>query len=327
MIKSICSLWLLVLALLFGPYEAQALTYEISAEGQNLEAACSTVRLQAVRQCLLGLISKEQAKNKALEIRKLLFKNLNDLAKVEVLEKEQVGGKVRIKTKVLVDEAKVAKFLGEIEGLTLKPTTDISSPEKRKSNTSSNLRELVQSRVEDLKLNLEQGADPNQTDSLGKSGLFYAVELGSWPHLKLLLEHKANPNLSVAILGQMTPLMLAVVQNRPDLVDLLLKAKAHLDAQNDDGRTALLLALRANFTPMAEKLLEAGANPNLADQKGFSPLAYALSQNNLPVVKLLIAKGANPKDLIPDFRGKCTALEFAKIYGSKELIDYLTSLN
>jgi ankyrin repeat protein len=76
--------------------------------------------------------------------------------------------------------------------------------------------------------------------------------------------------------------------------DLLLKAKANVNAANELGMTPLALACINASAPMALKLLASGANPNSANQAAETVLMTASETGNLEIVDALLAKGANP---------------------------------
>jgi uncharacterized protein len=81
--------------------------------------------------------------------------------------------------------------------------------------------------------------------------------------------------------------------NDLEMVDLLLKAGAKVDAADDYGVTPLSRAAENASIAMVERLLKAGANPNLAENSGMTPLMTATHTGNIAVVKALIGHGAN----------------------------------
>ena len=94
-----------------------------------------------------------------------------------------------------------------------------------------------------LELLLKHGADPNSLSSDGDTALhritscfdYYAFEK-AWNCMAVLVEYKANPN---ALDGQgRTPLDIAMLQNSPGLVEMLL----HNGATRSTGKSALQIA-------------------------------------------------------------------------------------
>ena len=73
------------------------------------------------------------------------------------------------------------------------------------------------------------------------------ISNGSAPLVTQLLAHGANPNLPRE--NGETPLMTAARLGRPDLMKLLLRKGAKVNARTDDGWTALMCAV-AEAMPM-----------------------------------------------------------------------------
>ena len=76
----------------------------------------------------------------------------------------------------------------------------------------------------------------------------------------------------------------------PVTADLLIRARANVNAANELGVTPLALA---SSRPMVDKLLAAGANPNLVASTGESPLMVAARAGRADVVRALLSHGAN----------------------------------
>jgi ankyrin repeat protein len=74
--------------------------------------------------------------------------------------------------------------------------------------------------------------------------------------------------------------------------DLLIRAKADINAAEPDGATALAWAVHLGERKMAEVLLRAGANVNAADGYGETPLTLASANGDGALVPLLLAAGA-----------------------------------
>ena len=104
---------------------------------------------------------------------------------------------------------------------------------------------------------LKYGADPNLPDDQGRSALHYAVK--------------------------QTPVM-----------ELLLSAKAAVNAKDKGGATPLHWAVGSQLLPAAELLLKHHADPNIQDREGIAPLHLAVLRRNKELVHLLLAHGADP---------------------------------
>ncbi len=127
----------------------------------------------------------------------------------------------------------------------------------------------------------------------GYAPLHLAVKNNNPTVIDLLLKAKADPNIQNH--QGATPLYLAVGNNNPVAADLLLKAKADPNIQNHRGRTPLHLAAGNNSRKAADLLLKAGADPNIQTRwLGSTPLYLAVRKNYLEMAKALLQAGANP---------------------------------
>ena len=158
-------------------------------------------------------------------------------------------------------------------------------------------------------------ADWSVTDSRGKNAVIKAVEYNSLDHLKLLREKGAD--LNVATPDGYTVLFKAVSNRKisDELVEYLVKNGANVNAVSEkhDNVTPLITAVRerrpqavsillaAGAQPdavnleMAEALLKAGADPNREDLEHYSAVKYALDGRRLSLIKLLADHGGNIK--------------------------------
>jgi ankyrin repeat protein len=124
--------------------------------------------------------------------------------------------------------------------------------------------------------------------------------------VKLLLHAKADPNVS-SFTGKCFPLHYAVAE--PTNVEMLLAAQSQVNAKNAEGETPLHWAAGAGLTNSADLLLGHGADINATDNDGNTPLHFAITANRTEMVDWLLGKGANPN--LPNREGK-TPLDWAK---------------
>ena len=92
-----------------------------------------------------------------------------------------------------------------------------------------------------LSILLERGADPNTHFADGSTALLQLIQRMQGEYMRaltVLLEHGANPNLTYAATGQ-TPLMIAALMLRVDLVQLLLEHGADVTQVDRDGQSVL----------------------------------------------------------------------------------------
>ena len=83
-----------------------------------------------------------------------------------------------------------------------------------------------------------------------------AVLLGHALTAQRLLDQGANPNHYD---NSFHPLTVAASQNRPSMIDILLRGGAEVDGRSDVNATALHVASEAGFTNLVQRLLDAGA--------------------------------------------------------------------
>ena len=93
-----------------------------------------------------------------------------------------------------------------------------------------------------------------------------AIALGDLDAIKSHIEKGTDVN---ALIEGTSPLLIATVQGRTDIVSALIKAGADVDDQNQtNGATALAAAAFLGDSEVAEALINAGADPSIADYQG-----------------------------------------------------------
>ena len=162
------------------------------------------------------------------------------------------------------------------------------------------------------------GFDVNTPNAAGYTGLMAAAERGRVDIVKLLLDHKADPNVAGRDAG--TALMLAAENNQPEIVKLLLDRGADPNRQDHNGWTALLKAayqgnakcieILASHTKLeldrallvatlmerkdaVKVLLDNGAEVDFRASDGRTPLILAAGKGNKGIVELLLKAGAD----------------------------------
>lgn len=120
--------------------------------------------------------------------------------------------------------------------------------------------------------------------SSGESALHVTVRGGNLTYTNFLLDRGANPNVQDGK-GD-TPLLIATLANRQDLVEALLnsrKVKANVNMPDGRGFTALIRAVQNRNLPMVNTLLKAGADPDRTENgSGYSARDYARQDNRSP---------------------------------------------
>lgn len=93
-----------------------------------------------------------------------------------------------------------------------------------------------------------------------------AIALGDLDAILSHIEEGVDVN---ALIEGTSPLLIATIQGRTDIVSALIKGGADVDAQNQTtGGTALAAAAFLGSTEVAKALINAGADPSIADYQG-----------------------------------------------------------
>lgn len=144
---------------------------------------------------------------------------------------------------------------------------------------------------------LENGLDPNRTNSFKQTLLHLAAYKGQVAHLAILIEKGAPINAQD--LSKKTPLYLANVQGHLQSVVFLLEQGADPTLRGMEGDTVLHVAAFYGCTPLLKILLH---NPQVkqllacGDEDGKQPIHKAVWGHAKPdTVQLLLENGANPK--------------------------------
>jgi hypothetical protein len=141
------------------------------------------------------------------------------------------------------------------------------------------VRAVWDSKPSEVQRLLRRGANPNHRDREFRVPMvYYSVTSGAT--LKTLLQAGANPNTRTP--GGEVPIVRAAGQSYLDIVQILLRSGADVNAANSDGETALLAAASGGASPeLVKTLLDAGADVNARNRIGLSPLRLAQQQLEL----------------------------------------------
>jgi len=143
----------------------------------------------------------------------------------------------------------------------------------------------------------------NKRNKLGETKLYRAVRSGSIKEVKKLLRDGADPDIADA--HGLTPLHQAAYWGEYEIIDLLLKAGANVNAENNGkGWTPLHSAAVSggmrSRKEVIELLLGAGAKDAAKDKHGWTPGDYMmLWEENAAAAEKLKQFLAIPKGLAP----------------------------
>lgn len=149
----------------------------------------------------------------------------------------------------------------------------------------------------------DKTAKQSSKEAVQKSGsidkkLFYAVGSGNLTLVKKLLRQGLNVNEKDE--KTLTPLHIAAdsKEDGSQMILLLLKAGADINARTAYGSTPLKMSLQVYaHDNNAKTLLENGADVNLAnDYYGDTPL-HSAAEGRFEIVKMLLERGANPNSV------------------------------
>lgn len=150
------------------------------------------------------------------------------------------------------------------------------------------------------------------------------VERGTIEQARFLLENGASPNGTVhqseyndSNASLRTPLMEAISDKKPEMVELMLKHGANIQQQNYSGWAAIHYAARSTIE-MIKLILQAGGDLQSVSFNGATPLHLAVMKGKRENVLYLLDKGADIE--AKDFYGR-TPLDLAACgYGGIEML-------
>lgn len=98
---------------------------------------------------------------------------------------------------------------------------------------------------------------------------------------------------------------------------------AHIDYQNNDGKTALMFAVINGNIQVVQALVTHGADIHIQDNDGTTALMFAVENLEIEAVRALVNYGANIH--VQDNTGR-TALSIATEIGNMEILHLLQKI-
>ncbi|KAG9237480.1 ankyrin repeat-containing domain protein [Amylocarpus encephaloides] len=148
--------------------------------------------------------------------------------------------------------------------------------------------------IENVRLLLLFGADPNSPDKDGITPLKASVEKSFLAGATALLKHGADPNLAGG-LDLESPLAASVMSNMVGFSHLFLIYNGDANHITMEGNTLLTSAIKKK-TPkkFIDLLLKYGSDPNAKNREGKTALFEAITVGRADIVTSLLENGANP---------------------------------
>ena len=143
---------------------------------------------------------------------------------------------------------------------------------------------------------IKQGADVNETDSVGWTPLHGVAAKGKNPKAMMALIKKGAFVNAMTKKGS-TPLLAAAEYNpNPAFVKILINAGADINVKGPERKNALELAVAFNSPEVVESLLKTKLGTNLSDEEKCWLVQSAIRDNPNPdVLKVLFRNGFNAK--------------------------------
>ena len=161
------------------------------------------------------------------------------------------------------------------------------------------IRAVYQGAIENAKVLINYGADPNHTDMYQRNCLHICAKIGNDSNLEFaqfLIDH--NCNLEATDNYGNTPLFTAVYNGNLSFIELFLRNGANIKCYDSLGKTLLHTAVEKQDFEIVQYLVEKGIKVNKKDNSLKTPLFYA--GNNEKIIKYLLEKGADPNHVDKD---------------------------
>ncbi|KAI8615151.1 ankyrin repeat-containing domain protein [Chytriomyces sp. MP71] len=166
----------------------------------------------------------------------------------------------------------------------------IQAPQLSSSGQFSNIRDALLAGEETAVMSLIETTteDLNMPCETGQTILELAVAKCSPETLEILFKHGLRANLF-----NTAPLVIAVQRNARDLIELLIRYGADLNASNMMKATALHIAATVGTRELCELLLQNKANTEMYNSSGYTPFLAAVSAQKLENIVAFVENGSN----------------------------------
>ena len=124
--------------------------------------------------------------------------------------------------------------------------------------------------------------------------LYRACKEGNLTNAQKAIRNRANLEVTKPP-RELTPLMIAALQNNLPILSQLLAAGAKTEARDEEGRTCLMLAAQKGHVDSVQALLAKGADPTAKSFDGWTALIVACYAGQTEIVHILLARCADVK--------------------------------
>jgi len=146
--------------------------------------------------------------------------------------------------------------------------------------------------LETASLLIRAGADANASNDFRMTALSEACTNGSAGFVDLLLKAGANPNTPVAT--GVPPIMTCARTGSADAIKMLIAGDADVNAKEPaQNQTALMWAAAEHHPDVVRMLIEAKADIRAHTKNGFTALHFAAREGDIESARLLLAAGVN----------------------------------
>ncbi len=197
---------------------------------------------------------------------------------------------------------------------------------------------IINDSIDKVQAVINSGADMNAVWKK-ETPLCFALSYGKrWEVAKVLIQ---SPRVDIDKRGtkvdgfgnewERTPLLIAAENGQTEIVDLLLKKGADINARDrtngaplSQGNSALILAAAMNHLDTVQLLLAQSKKPNILfqEREGKTAFWFAVENENLEMVKLLYSHGS--KVNLPDKTG-ASVLTTTVLHKKYDVLDFLVS--
>ncbi|KAI1839713.1 hypothetical protein JX266_014076 [Neoarthrinium moseri] len=149
----------------------------------------------------------------------------------------------------------------------------------------------ARAQLEDVQTLIVYGSKLDSMDIMGRTTVLHAVDSHDPNVLGVLLQAGAHPDPHLPMgVFRSSPITSASFGGLPDMLRLLLRFGANINAKNPEGRTPLQPATFRQNVECAAILLEMGAKINDLSDNGLTPLLIAIMYNKHAMLRLFLSK-------------------------------------